>query len=159
MNIAEDRTVVVEMVKRPSSFLQVLGGTGVFRERGLHVVGRGLGQPAHSSCAWGSGRRLQPRRSNLPSVTGSVSHRSRHQAIFRTCGWEGCVFGLAVLKNRVYVRRPEGTRPARPLPAVPSTQAASVAWWWPHCPGACRVVFGESPGILWFLRGTVMAVT
>lgn len=46
MNIAEDRTVVVETVKRPSSFLQVLGGTGVFRERRLHVVCRGLGQPA-----------------------------------------------------------------------------------------------------------------
>lgn len=78
MNIAEDRTVVIEMVKRPYSFLQVLGGGG-FRERRLYVVGRGPGtasradgrKPGHSSSAWGLGCRLQPRSGDLPSGTGS----------------------------------------------------------------------------------------
>lgn len=122
-------------------------GDGGFRERRLCAWGRGLGQAARLTAGslatrpcLGLGLQAPARSSDLPSVTGSVSHRSRHLAIFRTCRREGCVFGLAVLalvllclKNRGCVRRPEGTQPARPLPAVPSTQATSGAWWWPHC--------------------------
>lgn len=44
MNIAEGRTVIVEMVKRLYSFLQVLGGLGVFREQRLWTAAPG--QPA-----------------------------------------------------------------------------------------------------------------
>lgn len=102
MNIAEGRTVVVEMVKRLYSLLQVLGGVGVFREQRRWTAAPG--QPAQQRQeAWprvqglGLGCRLQPRSGSLPSVTGSVSWRSRHRAIFRTCRWEGCVFGLTVL--------------------------------------------------------------
>lgn len=46
MNIAEDRTVVVEMVNRPYSSLQLLGGVGFSGSRGCTSWAGAPGQPA-----------------------------------------------------------------------------------------------------------------
>lgn len=46
MNIAEDRTVVVEMVKRPHSSLQVLRGVGFSGSGGCTLWAGAPGQPA-----------------------------------------------------------------------------------------------------------------